>query len=81
MVKVNPNNVIFCRVDKCRVMDSKMRPLYVVMENYDPLGEDVYVIFKNGDDLRQDMLALQMIKIMDMLWKNEGLDFRWVLCF
>lgn len=53
-----------------------MRPLYMVMENDDPYGDDVYIIFKNGDDLRQDMLALQMIKIMDMLWKSEGLDLR-----
>lgn len=27
-------------------------------------------------DLRQDMLTLQMIRIMDKLWKDEGLDFR-----
>lgn len=64
------------RVDKCKVMDSKMRPLWVVFENDDPYGDDIYVIFKNGDDLRQDMLTLQMIRIMDKLWKNEGLDLR-----
>ncbi|KAJ1528067.1 hypothetical protein ONE63_007985 [Megalurothrips usitatus] len=64
------------RIDKCKVMDSKMRPLWVVFENEDAYGEDVYVIFKNGDDLRQDMLTLQMIRIMDKLWKNEGLDLR-----
>ncbi len=27
-------------------------------------------------DLRQDMLTLQTIRIMDKLWKDEGLDFR-----
>uniref|UniRef100_A0A1B6CVF3 phosphatidylinositol 3-kinase n=1 Tax=Clastoptera arizonana TaxID=38151 RepID=A0A1B6CVF3_9HEMI len=64
------------RMDKCRVMDSKMRPLWIVFENDDAYGDDIYIIFKNGDDLRQDMLTLQMIRIMDRLWKNEGLDLR-----
>ena len=58
-------------------MDSKMRPLWIVFENDDPYGDDVYLIFKNGDDLRQDMLTLQMIRIMDKLWKKEGLDLRY----
>jgi len=35
------------------------------------------VIFKNGDDLRQDMLTLQVIKIIDHIWRDhEGLDLR-----
>jgi phosphatidylinositol-4,5-bisphosphate 3-kinase len=58
-------------------MDSKMRPLWIVFENDDSYGDDIYVIFKNGDDLRQDMLTLQMIRIMDKLWKKEGLDLRY----
>ncbi|KAG5883732.1 hypothetical protein JTB14_024233 [Gonioctena quinquepunctata] len=64
------------KLEKCRVMDSKMKPLWIVFENSDTYGDDVYIIFKNGDDLRQDMLTLQMIKIMDKLWKREGLDLR-----
>ncbi|ERL86797.1 hypothetical protein D910_04202 [Dendroctonus ponderosae] len=64
------------KVQDCSVMDSKMRPLWIVYENSDRYGEDVYIIFKNGDDLRQDMLTLQMLKIMDRLWKREGLDLK-----
>ena len=30
-------------------MDSKMRPLYLVFENTDELGDFVRIIFKNGD--------------------------------
>lgn len=62
--------------DRCKVMDSKMRPLWVVFENADMNANDVHIIFKNGDDLRQDMLTLQMLRVMDQLWKRDGMDFR-----
>jgi hypothetical protein len=29
-------------------------------------------MFKNGDDLRQDITVLQMFKIMDRLWQEDG---------
>ncbi|XP_006076758.3 phosphatidylinositol 4,5-bisphosphate 3-kinase catalytic subunit delta isoform isoform X2 [Bubalus bubalis] len=64
-------------VEQCTFMDSKMKPLWVMYSN-EEAGSDgtVGIIFKNGDDLRQDMLTLQMIQLMDILWKQEGLDLR-----
>ncbi|CAG2166030.1 unnamed protein product, partial [Oppiella nova] len=77
---VNPLNPVYklgsIRINKCKFMDSKMKPLWLVFKNEDEDASDTYLIFKNGDDLRQDMLTLQMIRIMDKLWKDEGLDFR-----
>lgn len=34
------------------------------------------IIFKTGDDIRQDLLTLQLIKIMDKIWLDAGMDFR-----
>uniref|UniRef100_A0A452RJY4 phosphatidylinositol-4,5-bisphosphate 3-kinase n=1 Tax=Ursus americanus TaxID=9643 RepID=A0A452RJY4_URSAM len=64
-------------VEQCTFMDSKMKPLWLVYSS-EEAGSDgsVGIIFKNGDDLRQDMLTLQMIQLMDVLWKQEGLDLR-----
>jgi CRP-like cAMP-binding protein len=39
-------------------------------------GKSMNVLFKCGDDLRQDQLTLQVIRIMDQLWRKKGLDLR-----
>ncbi|XP_069466120.1 phosphatidylinositol 4,5-bisphosphate 3-kinase catalytic subunit delta isoform [Ambystoma mexicanum] len=74
---LNPSVILenLC-VDLCTFMDSKMKPLWIVYSNKEMNGNRIGVIFKNGDDLRQDMLTLQMIHLMDVLWKQEGLDLR-----
>jgi len=56
-------------------MDSAKAPLWLVFETADEIGKPVRVMFKSGDDLRQDMLTLQMFRIMDRLWKRMGMDF------
>jgi Phosphoinositide 3-kinase family, accessory domain (PIK domain)/PI3-kinase family, ras-binding domain len=45
---------------KCRWLDSNTFPLWLVWKNADPVGADIPVIFKNGDDLRQDILIMQV---------------------
>ena len=42
-----------------------------------PPRKNVYdVLFKKGDDLRQDQLILQLICLMDTLLKKDGMDLR-----
>jgi hypothetical protein len=39
-------------------MDSKMRPLWLVFQNQDGLGDDILQIFKNGDGRIEHMLHI-----------------------
>lgn len=61
-------------VSKCRVMDSAKKPLWLVFENAEEGGDTVAVMFKAGDDVRQDCLTLQLIRLMDEMWRDEGLN-------
>ncbi|KAJ8598282.1 hypothetical protein CTAYLR_006012 [Chrysophaeum taylorii] len=61
---------------KCKVMGSAQRPLLLTFLNADETKPNHVVIFKCGDDLRQDQLTLQLIRAMDQIWRDAGLDLR-----
>ena len=61
-------------IDKCKFMDSKKVPLWLVFKNAEESAPNITVIFKEGDDLRQDILTIQMLRLMNQLWKIDGLD-------
>jgi len=64
-------------IPKCRYMSSKMVPLWLVFENADEdVTKPILIIFKSGDDLRQDILTLQLLQAMDKLWLAKGIDLK-----
>ncbi|CAF0737287.1 unnamed protein product [Brachionus calyciflorus] len=68
--------------DKCKILTSAKRPLYLTWKNgseYSKYYETYFeLIFKHGDDLRQDMLTIQILKLMNILWESEGLDLKMI---
>ncbi|KAH6935257.1 hypothetical protein HPB50_004826 [Hyalomma asiaticum] len=67
-----------CGVDvkSCSYFTSNTLPLRIAYKSSEQGAKPIQVIYKVGDDLRQDMLTLQMIRIMDKFWLKEGLDLK-----
>ena len=63
-------------VDKCRIMNSKKKPLWLTFENADPLGDPIVCMLKCGDDLRMDMVTLQLFQAMQTIWFESGLKVK-----
>eukprot|EP01029_Cantina_marsupialis_P008234 TRINITY_DN195920_c0_g2_i1.p1 TRINITY_DN195920_c0_g2~~TRINITY_DN195920_c0_g2_i1.p1 ORF type:complete len:1934 (+),score=559.77 TRINITY_DN195920_c0_g2_i1:830-5803(+) len=77
ILPINPQwRVKKLTIEKCRVMSSAKRPLWLVFENADPNGKPIPVMFKAGDDIRQDCVVLQLIEVMGRLWAENGMDLR-----
>ena len=58
-----------------QVFNSKMLPTKIVFRAREK-DDTMPVIFKIGDDLRQDVLTLQIFNIMDKLWLENNLDLK-----
>ncbi|KAL6644171.1 hypothetical protein ACP70R_015779 [Stipagrostis hirtigluma subsp. patula] len=54
------------------VFKSALHPLRLTFKTVN--GGTTTIIFKKGDDLRQDQLVIQMVSLMDRLLKLENLD-------
>ena len=60
--------------EKAYMFKSALCPLRLTFTT--TLQQDYTVIYKLGDDLRQDQLVLQVIVLMDKLLKKENLDLK-----
>ena len=63
-------------VHSCSYFPSNTLPLKINFLAKD--GSIIPAIYKAGDDLQQDMLVLQMVRLMNKLWLKEGLDLKMV---
>ncbi|CAJ0584265.1 unnamed protein product, partial [Mesorhabditis spiculigera] len=62
-------------VAKCGIFNSNAKPLRIVFRG---LKSKFSVIHKDGDDMRQDALVIQLVRVMNDIWLCEGLDLRMI---
>ena len=67
-------SVISVYPDDSMVFKSSLFPLLINFKTSD--GRKYPVMFKTGDDLRQDQLVIQIISLMDRLLRKENLDLK-----
>ncbi|KAL2104125.1 hypothetical protein ACEWY4_000993 [Coilia grayii] len=69
------------QLDRCKIMASKKKPLWLefsCVDSHASASPPVGIIFKQGDDLRQDMLVIQTLNVMDSIWQERSLNLNLV---
>lgn len=60
-------------VDKCSVFKSSLSPLKITFET---VTSQYALMYKIGDDLRQDQFIIQIISLIEKILQNENLDLK-----
>ncbi|KAL4872486.1 hypothetical protein BDV12DRAFT_144342 [Aspergillus spectabilis] len=63
-----------CYPEESNVFKSSLSPLLITFKTTE--GRKYPILFKVGDDLRQDQLVIQIIILMDRLLQKENLDLK-----
>ncbi|VDO50184.1 unnamed protein product [Brugia timori] len=63
-------------VSECSYFNSLTKPIKVTFKG---LKSSFAILYKVGDDMRQDALVLQLVKVMNDIWLSQELDLRMVI--